>query len=106
MSSEIFRSFRKLPPLKCLKQPSSIFEIFGNCRKSLEIFRSLGKNRKMLESSQNDLPSLFENFQNFLEISGNVWICLENFGNPQKIFECNWRLMKFFYNIPILTPMD
>ena len=62
-------------------------------QKSSEVF---GKNRKMSESSQNDLPTLFESFWKFLEIFGSVRKCSENFGNPRKVFECNRRFMKFF----------
>ena len=54
---------------KCLKQPSSILNFFLNLQKLLEVFR---KNRKMLESSQNDLPTLFENFWKSSEVFGNA----------------------------------
>ena len=65
---------------------------------SSEVF---GKYRKMSESSQNDLPTVLENFRKLSEIFGSVRKCSENFGNPQKIFECNRRFMKNFYTIPI-----
>ena len=60
---------------------------------SSEIF---GKSRK---SSQNDLPTLFENFRKFSEIFGSARKCSENFGNPRKIFECNRRFIKNFYTL-------
>ena len=74
------------------------FETVGNCQKSSEI---LGKNRKMLESSQNNLPTLFKNFQKFSEIFESIGKCSKNFRNPWKIFKCNQKFMKIFYNIPI-----
>ena len=77
------------------------FETVGNCQKSSEI---LGKNRKMLESSQNNLPTLFKNFQKFSEIFESIGKCSKNFNPklfPWKIFKCNQKFMKIFYNIPI-----
>ena len=55
----------------------------------------------MSESSQNDLPTRFENFRKFSEIFGSVRKCLENFGNPRKIFECNRRFIKFLCGLKI-----
>ena len=51
-------------------------EIVGSFRKPSEFF---GKNRKMYESSQNDLPTLYENFRRFSEIFGSVRECSEYF---------------------------
>ena len=85
-SSEIFRSLRKKSEnvAKYSKKPSGIFYFFKkNLQKLLEVF---GKNQKMSESSQNDLPTIFVYFQK----------CLENFGNPQKIFECDRRFLRNF----------
>ena len=102
MSSDVFENLLKFSEIcrKVLKITFqhfwNFFEIFGNCRKSSEIFGSLRKNRKMSESSQNNLPTLFENFRQLSEIFGSVRKCSENFGNPWKIFECNRRLMKIF----------
>ena len=105
--NEIFGSFRKSWQFfGCLRKISEIcrkvlkitfqhLNFFLNVRKLSEVF---GKNRKMLESSQNDLPTLFENFR---EIFGSVRKCSENFGNPRKFFKCNRRFMKIFYTVPI-----
>ena len=53
MYSGIFGNFRKFV-LKCLKYNLQaflkFFEIFGNCRKSLEIFGKIGKRRKVLKT--------------------------------------------------------
>ena len=49
-------------------------EVIGNLRKSSE------KIRKMSESSQNDLPTLFENFRKSLEVLGNARKTSENLG--------------------------
>ena len=57
----------------CLKSS----EIVGSLGKSSEVF---GKNRKMSESSQNDLPSIFENFRKFLEVFGNARKTSETLG--------------------------
>ena len=73
-------------------------EIIGSLRKSTEFF---GKNRKMSESFQNDLPTLFENFWKFSEIFGSVRKCSENFGNTRKFLNVIGGLWKFFYTIPI-----
>ena len=59
--------------IKTTFQPFLKFlKIFENCQKSSEIFESLRKNRKMSESSQNDLRTLFENFRKFSEIFGSA----------------------------------
>ena len=48
----------------------------------------------MSESSPNGLPPVLKFF-------GSIRKCLENFRNPRKIFECNWKFTRNFYNIPI-----
>ena len=105
-SLDVFGNLRKISDFcrKVLKITFQRFKTFlksseigGSLRKSSEFFAKI---RKMSESSQNDLPTLFENFRKFSEIFGSVWKCSENFGNPRKIFECNRRLMKIFYTIP------
>ena len=69
MSSKIFGQFQKIVAMS--------FQHFSIFLKSLEIF---GKNGKMSESSQNDLPTVFENFRKFSAIFGSVRKCSENFG--------------------------
>ena len=96
-SSEIFEKLENVT--KCSRRPSSIlkfcYEIFGNHWKSSDIFGNL---RKSSESSQNDLPTFFWEYS---EIFGSVQKCSENFGNPRKIFECNWKFTINFYSVPI-----
>ena len=62
MSSEIFGNLSEI----FLKYS----EIIGSLRKSAEVFRKI---LKMLESSQNDLPTLSENFRKFSEMFRNAW---------------------------------
>ena len=98
--SEVVGNFGKLENVtKCSRRPSSIlkfcYEIFGNHWKSSDIFGNL---RKSSESSQNDLPTFFWEYS---EIFGSVQKCSENFGNPRKIFECNWKFTINFYSVPI-----
>ena len=100
-SSEKFGNCPKV--LKTIFQHFWSFLIFGNLRKSSEVF---GKNLKMSENSQNDLPTIFEDFRKFSKIFESVRKCSENFGNPQKIFECIWRFTKIFISSQYLKPMD
>ena len=74
-SSEVFGNLRK-------KQPSSISEMF---LKSSEIVGSLRKNRKISESSQNDLPTLFENFRKPSEVFGNARKTSETLGKLSNV---------------------
>ena len=66
---------------ECKNKHSEKFQkflkIFGSLRKSSEVFE---KNRKMSESSQNDLPTIFENFRKFSEVFGNVRKTSETLG--------------------------
>ena len=48
----------------------------------------------MSENSQNDLPTIFEDFRNFLEVLGKLRKPSENFRMYLEVYEN-------FYNIPI-----
>ena len=104
-SLEIFGKFQKICH-KVVKRTYKHFffkslEIIGSLQTSSEVFRKLGKWWKVLKTIF--WLTLFENFQKFSEISESVRKCLENFGIPQKIFECTYylRFLKTFYNTPI-----
>ena len=105
--SDVFRNLRKISKT-CRKVLKITFQQFWHFLKSSEVFANLrkkiGKNRKMSESSQNDLPTLFENFRNFSEIFGSVRKCSENFGNPRKISNVIGGLWTFFILFQPLTP--
>ena len=55
----------------------------------------------MSENSQNDLPTIFEDFRKFSEIFGSVRKCSENFGKPSENFRMYLEVYENFYNIPI-----
>ena len=92
-SSDLFGKFRELKMTFLLFYFFKSLEIVGSLRKSSEV---LGKNQKMSESSQNNLPTIFENIRKFSEVFRSLRKCLENFGDPQKIFECNGKLTNIF----------
>ena len=84
MSSEIFGKFKNCP--KVLKTTFQHFSIFLNLRKSSEVF---GKNRKMSENSQNDLPTIFEDFR-------KLWKSSEVLGNARKTSETLGKFSNLF----------
>ena len=67
---------------------------YGNCRKSSKIFESVRKNS---ESTQNDLPTIFENFRKSSEVFGNAQKSLETLEKISNVSE----VYKIFNNIPI-----
>ena len=101
-SSEVFGKIQKLSQSAFKKQLFSIFELFvksseivGSLRKSSEVF---GKDRKLTENSQNDLPTIFEDFRKFSEMASEV------FGNARKTsenFRMYFEVYENCYNIPI-----
>ena len=76
--SEIFENLRKKSEniAKCLIRPSSILKFL---MKSSEV-------RKKSESSQNDLPTVFENFRKSWDMFGNARKTLETLGNFSNVF--------------------
>ena len=57
----------------------------------------------MSESSQNNLPTLFENFRKSLEVFGNAWKTSETLGKVSNVIGGLW---KFFILFQSLTPVD
>ena len=71
-----------------------LLKIFGNLRKSSEIF---GKNRKMSQSAQDDLRAFFDFFMKSSEVIGNLQNYSDVFGNLRKISEICRKVIKITF---------